>query len=344
MVYDPDPFSRAAAPPRHNIESDSEDDDLDLDHRTEPQPETRPSIFFKPTTTTAGRRGTSKRPLLIVLPPTLTSGPGASSDAALAHALDAFAQLECVGTFELGGEGAGAQAALGPAGERDGVDVLLLAPDAEGAEHPTASLLAREIVKELMPSRITLLSTYWPPTYIISPDVEPPTSDEPPVRFLSSSPACSAAIVQAAEVYAKQFSASYDVSPAVLPFDVPNALTGVDGALVLQANLLQFPISVLLQPFEMLQGLSPTSEPIFPLSSPASTSTTSPLSAVLQASLGLPRPLSLTISSSSEIQRTGDFVRTTRNRSRRRREVEEQAVRAKLVGRRAEAAESTLYV
>ncbi|CAD6901380.1 unnamed protein product, partial [Tilletia controversa] len=191
---------------------------------------------------------------------------------------------------------------------------------------------------------ITLLSTYWPPTYIISPDVEPPTSDEPPVRFLSSSPACSAAIVQAAEVYAKQFSASYDVSPAVLPFDVPNALTGVDGALVLQANLLQFPISVLLQPFEMLQGLSPTSEPIFPLSSPASTSTTSPLSAVLQASLGLPRPLSLTISSSSEIQRTGDFVRTTRNRSRRRREVEEQAVRAKLVGRRAEAAESTLYV
>ncbi|KAE8219958.1 hypothetical protein CF319_g6439 [Tilletia indica] len=337
MVYDPDPFARAGGPPRHSIESDSEDDDLDLNLSSTKQKEAQPTISFRPTGPASSLGG---RPLLVVLPPTLTSGPGASSDAALAGALGPLAQLECRGTFDLGSE---TQASLGSVGKEGDVDVLVLSPDAEGASHPTSSLIAREIVRQLKPSRIALLTTYWPPTYIISPDLDPPTSDEPPVRFLSSDSAATAAIEQAANAYSKKSGTSYEASSAVLPFDVPNALTGVDGALVLQANLNQISISVLLQPFDMLQGVGhthSTADHIFPLFEHQDTS---PLPSVVEASLGTSLSLPPQVSTrSASTLHTGDFLRS-RRRSRRRKEVEEEEIRSRLAGR-TEAVESTLYV
>ncbi|KAK0532800.1 hypothetical protein OC835_003213 [Tilletia horrida] len=320
MVFDPDPFSRPVAPPRHSVESDSEDDDLDLPPSTS---SLKPALV-KPVYTGTSATQPNARPLLVVLAPTLTSGPGASSGASLAAALSPFSQLESVGSFALSEEG-GAQAALS---RTDPVDVLVLAPDAQAQTHPAASLLAREIVQTLQPSAITLLSTYWPPTYIVSPDLEPPPEDvEPPVRFLCHPPSLASSLQNAA-------------SPAQLqPFDVPNALTGIDGALVQQAALRGTPICALLQSFDMLRGVGGSSaqrgaEPIFPLDAAR---TGSPLPALLAAALSLPtadaleRALRPALKEGATVQRTGDFLRS---RGRRKVDADAGASVARLVDRR----------
>ncbi|KAL9938527.1 hypothetical protein V8E36_002246 [Tilletia maclaganii] len=360
MVYDPDPYTRSAGPPRHSIESDSEDEGEFELGRPSTSSGSKTVVSFKRSASNAESNTLQGRHLLIALAPALTSGPGATSGVALAQALGPLASLPSVGTFELDGAESATQASIGV---HDGINVLLLAPDSEGAQHPTTSLLARTIVDELKPTAIALLSTYWPASYIISPDLPtPPDSDEPPVRYLCSPGPNATAL----EHIARSHSQAYGHIQAVLPLDVPNALTGVDGALVLQANLRRIPISVILQPFDPVQGLrslQTSTDAIFPLQ--AGTSTTSPIPALVQAALSLATPLAFSLGGSAPASTTSADAKTTAGdtaelaqtgsflRSRRRRKVDEEssaqlinarmAVREGGPGRGAEA-ESSLYM
>ncbi|KAK0546853.1 hypothetical protein OC845_004380 [Tilletia horrida] len=344
MPYDPDPFNRAAGPPRHNVESDSEDEEYD------PNPEpslssssaAQASITFKPSGTTSSPQ--HGKPLLIVLAPALNSGPGASSGAALASALTPFAQLPTAGTFDLDlDSGAAAQASLSEVhtSNQGLVNVILLAPDLDASQHPTMSLLAREIIQIVQPSSIALLQTYWPPTYIISSDLPASSSDEPPVRYLSSKDT-SARIQQAASIHAQQSPHS----APILPYDVPNALTGIDGALFLQATLRDIPITAIFQPFEMLDGLQHGAvDPIFPLDPAQTGSTALPL--LIRAALSLSQPLETVLSalasskSATDESLSGSFLRL-----RKRRRLQEEAGAHLLKGEQGKQGrqESNMYV
>ncbi|KAK0543472.1 hypothetical protein OC846_006401 [Tilletia horrida] len=272
MPYDPDPFNRAAGPPRHNVESDSEDEEYDPNPKPSSSSSSaaQASITFKPSGTTSSPQ--HGKPLLIVLAPALNSGPGASSGAALASALTPFAQLPTAGTFDLDlDSGAAAQASLSEVhtSNQGVVNVILLAPDLDASQHPTMSLLAREIIQSVQPS---------------SPHSAP-----------------------------------------ILPYDVPNALTGIDGALFLQATLRDIPITAIFQPFEMLDGLQHGAvDPIFPLDPAQTGSTALPL--LIRAALSLSQPLGTVLSASaSSKSATDESLSGSFLRLRKRRRLQEEA-------------------
>ncbi|KAK0559889.1 hypothetical protein OC861_006486 [Tilletia horrida] len=308
MPYDPDPFNRAAGPPRHNVESDSEDEEYDPNPKPSSSSSSaaQASITFKPSGTTSSPQ--HGKPLLIVLAPALNSGPGASSGAALASALTPFAQLPTAGTFDLDlDSGAAAQASLSEVhtSNQGVVNVILLAPDLDASQHPTMSLLAREIIQSVQPS---------------SSDLPASSSDEPPVRYLSSKDT-SARIQQAASIHARQSPHS----APILPYDVPNALTGIDGALFLQATLRDIPITAIFQPFEMLDGLQHGAvDPIFPLDPAQTGSTALPL--LIRAALSLSQPLGTVLSASaSSKSATDESLSGSFLRLRKRRRLQEEA-------------------
>lgn len=213
-----DPSARDGPPPRHAIESDSEDseeDDVKRSSRSTKEPFQEPQVLFRSSDGTQASLPTG-------LPLTLLVG----------EAGEAYARTLRIGVQAFIVVNEDTQGALATDAAQSNGNTALIRLDARSSSDPSKfAYIAASILAQLRPSSVTLVDEYFTALYIHSNagDGDESSQDQAPIRVLHG--------------------VTPSVSNTSIPtFAPPNYLTGLVASFVSEALIVGVPLSALLLP------------------------------------------------------------------------------------------------